>query len=272
MILGDVSFSVFDVETTGLYPYSGDRICEIGAIRFSPGRRSIRKFHQVVDPERPISRGAFSVNGITEDMVRGKPTIGKVLPGFLRFIEGSVLVAYNAGFDLGFLECSLGERRSVLEGYRVIDALSLARRIFPGAGRYNLGSLARTLGIAVKGEHRAMADAYMTLQIFRSELGSLEAKGVTTLEEVIGMSAKKSAPPVVKDYTLGLIEAAINRQKKLNIVYRSSWDNGLSERVITPKRIHRGYDRAYVVAHCHLRNEERNFRLDCIVRATPDAD
>jgi DNA polymerase-3 subunit epsilon len=261
------SFTVFDVETTGLYPYSGDRICEIGAVRFSPGKRPVRKFTELVDPQRPISPGAFSVNGITDGMVRGKPTIDKIMPAFLRFIDGSVLVAYNAGFDLGFLEASLGERKELLDEYRVIDALSLARRLFPGVGRYNLGSVSRALGISAEGEHRAMADAMMTLAIFRLELEALEAAGVTTIENIAAIPVRKDRAPVVKDYTLALIEAAIRRQKRLNIVYRSSWNDSLSERAITPKRIHRGYDRTYVVAHCHMRGAERNFRLDCIVRA-----
>jgi DNA polymerase III epsilon subunit family exonuclease len=303
------SFTVFDVETTGLYPYSGDRICEIGAVRFSPGKRPVRKFTELIDPQRPISPGAFSVNGITDGMVRGKPTIDKIMPAFLRFIDGSVLVAYNAGFDLGFLEASLGERKQLLDEYHVIDALSLARRLFPGVGRYNLGSVARALGISTEGEHRAMADAMITLKIFRMELEALEAAGVTTIENIAAIPVRKDRAPVVKLHgltamtsfnagsrslpwsgippeghsstpsrvwpsgcgvkgcTLALIEAAISRQRRLNIVYRSSWNDSLSERAITPKRIHRGYDRTYVVAHCHMRGSERNFRLDCIVRA-----
>jgi DNA polymerase III epsilon subunit family exonuclease len=261
------SFTVFDVETTGLYPYSGDRICEIGAVRFSPGKRPVRKFTELIDPQRPISPGAFSVNGITDGMVRGKPTIDKIMPAFLRFIDGSVLVAYNAGFDLGFLEASLGERKQLLDEYHVIDALSLARRLFPRVGRYNLGSVARALGISIEGEHRAMADAMMTLKIFRMELEALEAAGVTTIENIAAIPVRKDRAPVVKGCTLALIEAAISRQRRLNIVYRSSWNDSLSERAITPKRIHRGYDRTYVVAHCHMRGSERNFRLDCIVRA-----
>ena len=67
-----------------------------------------------MDPGRPISYGAFSVNGITDTMLAGKPAIDKVLPGFLKFAEGSVLVAYNAGFDLGFLESAMGEDKAVL--------------------------------------------------------------------------------------------------------------------------------------------------------------
>lgn len=268
MKLESASFSVFDVETTGLYPYSGDRICEIGAVRVSAGKKAVKKFHALVDPERPISPAASAVNGITDSMVRGKPTVDKVLPAFMDFIRGSVLVAYNAGFDLGFLECSLGDEKEALNEYYIIDALRLARRLFPGIGRYNLGSVAQALGISPEGEHRALADAVITWKVFEIELEALRSEGIRAVEDIGGVSARaKPSIAAVKDYKLALIEAAIREQKKLNIVYRSSWNDKVTERTITPKRIHRGYDRFYVVAQCHLKNAERNFRLDCIIKA-----
>jgi DNA polymerase III epsilon subunit family exonuclease len=268
MKLENASYSIFDVETTGLYPYSGDKICEIGAVRMTDGKRTVKKFHALIDPERPISPGASAVNGITDDMVTGKPTIDQVLPDFLLFIKGSVLVAYNAGFDLGFIESALGDRKEILEEYRVIDALRLARRLFPGVPRYNLGSVARSLGISADGEHRAMADAVMTWKVFMAELKALKSMGVVTLDEAAWVSSRKRAPvKAVKDYKLALIEAAIREQKKLNIIYRSSWNNQVTERTITPKSIHRGYDRLYIVAQCHMKNAERNFRFDCIIKA-----
>ncbi|MBN2453868.1 MAG: 3'-5' exonuclease, partial [Candidatus Omnitrophica bacterium] len=148
MILEEAIFTVFDFETTGLYPYTGDRICEIGAVRTGIRSGKPATFHSLIDPERPISPGAFRVNGITEGMVKGKPVIDEVLPDFLKFIEGSVLVAYNAGFDLGFLDAALGADAAILRGYYVIDALRLARKLFPSIGRYSLGIVADSLGIS----------------------------------------------------------------------------------------------------------------------------
>ncbi len=219
MRLEEAVFTVFDFETTGLYPYSGDRICEIGAIRAKGQKKKPGKFHQRVDPKRPISEGAFAVNGITADMVKGRPTIDMALPGFLKFIKGSVLVAYNAGFDLGFLESALGTDRIILDDYPVIDALALARRLFPCAARYNLGALSRSLGISVRTEHRAMADAMMAWRVFEKELGLLKAEGVKTVEEIAGSGARRRPAPTraVKDYKLKLIEEAIRDQKQLKI-------------------------------------------------------
>lgn len=267
MKLDRASFTIFDVETTGLYPYSGDRICEIGALRVGPKGKMAKRFHSLVDPKRPISYGAFSVNGITDCMVKGKPTIRDILPNFLKFIDGSVLVAYNAGFDLGFIECALGEDRQILEDYYIIDALRLARRLFPAAGRYNLKVLCDSLGIRSGSEHRAMADVLMTWKVFEKELNLLRLQGVATVEDIAAAQTKRPALETVKDYKMKLIEEAIREEKRLNITYRSVWNNLVTERIVTPKKIHAGYDRSYLVAHCHLKDAERNFRLDCILDA-----
>jgi DNA polymerase III epsilon subunit family exonuclease len=268
MKLKDCAFTVFDFETTGLYPYTGDRICEVACVRGHPSKRWVKKFHSLVNPGRPISYGAFAVNGITDDMVKDSPLIEEVLPRFLDFIKGSVLVAYNAGFDLGFLEAALGSRSAALKDYYVIDALALARRTIPGIGRYNLGNVSRSLGIDSEGEHRALADALMTWKVFKKELAILDKDGVTTVKEVAYVrGAPKERPPAlkVKDYKVKLIEEAIRQQKSLNIVYRSVWGDSVTRRMITPREIRSGYDRSYVIAHCHLKDAERNFRVDGII-------
>ena len=255
MRLEKASFAIFDVETTGLYPYSGDRICEIAAIRFALGSRKTERFHSLIDPGRPISEGAFMVNRITAQMVRGKPGIEEVLPGFLKFIEGNVLVAYNAGFDLGFLECALGGNRHILDDYRVIDALALARRLFPGIGGYSLATVASALGISSSKAHRAMSDTIMTLD----DISAIQRRRTVKIE-------------AVKDYKIQLIEEAIREEKRLSITYYSSWNNKTTKRVVTPKEIQEGFNTSYLIAHCHLRDAERNFKLDGILDAKLEGD
>lgn len=205
MRIDSSDFTIFDVETTGLSPYSGDRICEIAAIRTDSSCSNTRKFSSLVDPGRPISYGAFRVNGITSAMLAGSPAIEEVLPDFLKFAEGSVLVAYNAGFDLGFLESAMGEGRGVLNDYFVIDALALARKFFPGAGRYSLGIFARHLGIESGVEHRALADAWMTLKVFEKMLGVIALEGIERVEDI--------AYRRVRDYKPVMVEDAIREQK-----------------------------------------------------------
>lgn len=263
-------FAIFDFETTGLYPYGGDRICEIGAIKAGFGLNEPKKFHRLVDPKRPLSYGACRVNGLNDEMLRGQPTITEALPEFLKFIEGCVLVAYNAGFDLGFLENELGDNRSILSNYVIIDALALARRLFPSTPRFNLGYVAETLGIDSSNTHRAMKDAFLTWKIFERELAILRETGILTVEDIAhSRKVPRIAVKNVKDCRMELIEDAIFRQAKLNIIYRSAWNNNVTKREITPITLQKGYDRTYLLAHCHMRGEERNFRVDCIIEAKP---
>lgn len=262
----DTNFTVFDFETTGLYPYAGDRICEVGAIKVDRAGRIAEKFHTLVDPRRPISYGAYRVNGITDAMVRGQPTIDEVLPKFMSFITGTVLVAYNAGFDLGFLEYALGRDGDSLKSYNVIDVLKLARRVFPGLERYNLGSVSHSLGICMTTEHRAMADVFATWKVFAKEIEVLEASGVTTVEDVsMNRSDSLTHRRAEEDAKVKMIEEAIRSRKSLSMTYFSIWGNSFTKRTITPRAIQKTGDASYVVAHCHLRDELRNFRLDCVI-------
>jgi DNA polymerase III subunit epsilon len=268
MRLDKARFTIFDFETTGLSAQCGDRICEIGALKVDASGKKVGQFHSLVDPQRPISYGAFLVNKISEDMLRGKPTIDELLPDFMDFIDGSVLVAYNACFDLGFLESALGPAAApALNDYTVIDCLSLARRLFPGFSRYSLGAVARQLDIRVGREHRAMADVLLTFEIFQRELNILRDGGAREVKDLIAAQAR--GPAYVKketDVTV-VFERAIKARKEVIITYRSLWNSQSSSRVITPKKLHKFYDKSYVIAYCHLRNEERTFRLDCILDA-----
>jgi len=268
MKLEQCEFTVFDFETTGLYPYSGDKICEVACVRAKASKRSVKKFHSLVNPGRPMSHGAWAVNGITDDMVKDSPLIEDILPQFLKFVEGSVLVAYNAGFDMGFLEAALGDKKKILKNYYVVDALVLARRLFHGIGRYNLGNVSNSLGIESEGEHRALADAMMTWKVFKKELALLKKEGVDTVADIAYTRSPRTVKPAaikVRGYRIRLIEEAIKEERRLNIVYRSVWNDSVTERIVTPKELKSGYDRSYLIAHCHLKNEERNFRIDGIV-------
>jgi len=100
--IDEVEFTIFDTETTGLDPASGDRIVEIAAVRFK-GSERIAAFESLVNPERQISPAAFAVNHISQEMVEGAPHFKEIAPKFLEFSEGSCLCSYNAGFDLAFL-------------------------------------------------------------------------------------------------------------------------------------------------------------------------
>ena len=273
MELDKTTYTVFDVETTGLYPYSGDKICEIGAVRIEPNGAQ-KTFQALVNPCREVSPGAFKVNQITSEMVKDKPLIEDVMPDFLDFMQNTTLVAYNAGFDLGFIEMALGYKKYIMNDFKVIDALKLARQYMPGMDKYNLAYVAESLGISTQGKHRALADAVMTAGVFLKQTEILRERGVRNVEDIMEFPKTREKDSAIQgNVVLEHLEKAISGKTPVDITYRSVWNNKTTKRTITPKRIKQGYDKLYVIAYCHMRGEDRNFRLDCItsVRAVPVA-
>ncbi|MDR1587901.1 MAG: 3'-5' exonuclease [Treponema sp.] len=160
-------FCAFDTETTGLDPEK-DRIVEFGAVKFDRNG-PITRFSALVDPGVPMPAEASRVNNITDAMLAGKPPVEAVMPDFLRLIEGTIIIAHNAAFDCGFINQTLARISGGLSrglSNRSADTLSLAKRFFPGLGRYNLQDLAAGLGIRAADAHRAMDDARLCMEIF----------------------------------------------------------------------------------------------------------
>ncbi len=150
-------FVAADVETTGLSPAEGHRVCEIALLRFLRGN-VIDTFVSLVNPLRPIDPGAHAVNGISDAMVAGAPPFADLLPGILSFLGDDPLVFHNAPFDLSFLRAEARMAGGTWPGNRVMDTLPLARR----SGRFrshSLSAICRELGIAT-GFHRAEGDAW----------------------------------------------------------------------------------------------------------------
>ena len=124
---------VFDTETTGLDPFQGHRLVEIGCVELVNRFPTGRTFHCYINPERDIPGEAFAVHGLSSDFLKDKPIFSDVADDLLAFIDGSRLVAHNAGFDLGFLNAEL-ERAEypAIPRDQLIDTLLLARRKYPG--------------------------------------------------------------------------------------------------------------------------------------------
>ena len=155
--ISDGPYIAVDVETTGIEPAEGHRICEIALLKFLRGD-VIDSLVSLVNPLRPISPGASAINGITDVMVAGAPLFSDLFPRILEFIENDVLVFHNAPFDLSFLRAEARIAGGIWPGNPVVDTLFLARR----TGRFrsnSLSSICRELGIGA-GFHRAEADAY----------------------------------------------------------------------------------------------------------------
>jgi DNA polymerase-3 subunit epsilon len=181
--LSSLSFTVFDTETTGLNPSEGDEIIQIGAARIVNGKLLRQEsFEQLVDPGRPISAASIPIHGITQDMVRGKPRIGEVLPAFHAFAQDTVLVAHNAAFDMKFLQ--LQEASTGVAFHQpVLDTLLLSAVVHPHQESHRLEAIAERFNITVLGRHTALGDAMVTAEVLLRLLPLLQAMGIHTLRQ-----------------------------------------------------------------------------------------
>jgi len=185
----NITFTAFDIETTGLTPVV-DRIVEIGAVRFC-GNQVIDTFDELVEPLRPISHGASSVNGITDEMVQGTPTIEEVLPRFLNFLGDTVPVAHHAPFDVWFLAYEFSRLKLSVPDKPVLDTCVIPKSLFPHAGSYSLENLAGLFRIKSETFHRALVDAIVCMKILNRcvvEMGGLEQVSLSGILEMNGPS------------------------------------------------------------------------------------
>jgi DNA polymerase III epsilon subunit len=264
--LDEIEFTIFDTETTGLEPESGDRIVEIAGIRFK-GEEKIATFQTLVNPHRQISPAAFEVNKITSDMLKDAPSIETVMPKFLDFAKDSYLCSYNAGFDLEFLNNELKlTQKNLLEETVVIDILKMAKRLMPGLERYALWFVAERLGLESTQEHRALSDVELTLRVFKRLKANLRTKGIFDFQNfssLFGLNSKFLKD--INSQKIAKIQEAMGLGVKLKIKYLSSSNATVSEREVIPKEIKQENSRFYLVGYCCLRNEERTFRIDSIL-------
>ncbi len=264
--IDDVEFTIFDTETTGLEPQSGDRIVEIAAVRLK-GKARLAEFQTLVNPHRRISPGAFAVNRITQEMLYDAPDIESVIPEFLDFIQGSCLCSYNAAFDLEFLNSEFTLlAREPLKDIIVVDILKMARRLLPALERYSLWFVADKLGINTRQEHRALADVELTIETFNKLQEILKLKGICDFLNFSGLFALKSGfLDNLNNQKLAQIQQALDLKVKVRIKYLSSSSGEVTEREVIPKEIRQERNHTYLIGYCCLRNEERSFRIDGIL-------
>ncbi len=175
------TFCVFDIETTGFYPEE-DRIIEIGAVLVQNGR-IVDTFDEMIDPLIPIPYRIEKLTGINDNMVRGKDTIEAVLPRFLKFTAGAVLVGHNVLFDLRFISEN-AKRLNIPFARAYVDTMNLSRLLLPQLAHHKLDQTAKELGISLENHHRACDDAACTAGIFICFTKMLEEKGIRTLSEL----------------------------------------------------------------------------------------
>jgi DNA polymerase-3 subunit epsilon len=186
--LAEVTFVVVDLETTGGSP-KDSAITEIGAVKIRGGE-VLGEFQTLVDPGRAIPPYISVLTGITTMMVAAAPRIGAVLPGFLEFARGAVLVAHNAPFDLGFLKAACAESGIAWPTAASVDTAVLARRLLSRDEVPNckLATLAPFFSATTSPTHRALDDARATVDVLHGLFERLGPLGITTLEELTGLT------------------------------------------------------------------------------------
>jgi len=262
--LDETVFAVFDVETTGLSPAYGHRICEMGCLRVCNGVE-LDRFDSLVDPRRSISPGAFRVNRITAEMLRGAPPFDQIAEHLLQVLDGAVLVAHNAPFDLGFLAAELDIARLPVPQNPVVDTLSLARRTYSLA-RNSLSAVVVALGVTVSPTHRALSDVQATWGVLERIISDLEHRqGVATLGQLIEFQGGPIPYPDSRALSLPpTITEALENGGRVRMRYIDARGRE-TNRLVRPFRVNERGGVLYLVAHCFRRGELRTFRLDRVV-------
>jgi len=192
--LRDLTFVVFDTETTGLRPAQGDGMVALAAVRVRGGRvLSGETYETLIDPERPIPASATRIHGITDATVAGAPPAEAVLPAFRRFVGDAVLVAHNAAFDMAFVSRKAAACDTRFD-MPVLDTLLLSVALHDHATDHTLDGIAARLDVALPPErrHTALGDALATAHVLVRLVDLLIARGTSTLEEALAISARQT--------------------------------------------------------------------------------
>ncbi len=207
-------YVVIDVETTGLKAYT-QRIMEIAVIRFSHGER-VDVFTTLVNPERRVPSYISQLTGIDESMLVGAPAFSQIAQQLVQYIGDSLVVGYNVGFDLGFINAELkrfGQPPLVNDH---LDLLPLAGQLVPGIRRPGLDGLCRALGVDQRERHRAMADAEATAIVFGRILQEAQQRGLSSFNDLKRTAAVRVPTPKRRD-SVGRGRAVLDRSHLVGI-------------------------------------------------------
>lgn len=180
-------YVVFDIETTGFSPVN-NRIIEIGAVKVSGGE-IVDRYSTFVNPNVPIPFEIEKLTSIRDDMVMGYPQIDVILPDFLRFCEGCVMVAHNASFDMSFIMENC-RRLGYPQEFTYVDTVGISRALLVNQAKHTLDAVAKALGVSLENHHRAVDDAECTAHIFVKFVKMLEEQDVHTLTGLNNLGAQ----------------------------------------------------------------------------------
>src|SRR5688572_12959946 len=259
--IATVRFAFLDIETTGLSPWFGDRVCQI-AIVLTEGKRVKQTFDLLINPERELSPAAIQVNDLDIDELNKAPRFPLVANQIETALRDAVVVCHNSKFDIQFLDNEYRKLNRHIEFPNLIDTLLVAREFYQ-LPSYSLHHLATEFNVTtnIQGS-RALADAITMKNLFFAMMDSLKSID-KSLDDFIGIY-NSPAWPQEGIYLPTELSEAIYSGKKLFIKYADK-DGETSERWVTPKNVIGLADYIYLQAYCHSREAERTFRLDRIL-------
>ncbi len=267
MLIEDETFTCVDIETTGLSAIF-DEIIEIGAVKFTPTNGSIKTFSTLVKPDSIISPQITKINGITNEMVKTAPQISEVLFDFVDFIGDDYLLAHNASFDASFLSFNFQKYDINIPDNLMFDTLVFSRKMFNQLGGHSLSKLKSHFDISVDTSHRAVPDCIATIEVFKECLKKwgYRNKTVDDLSNYIyNIKLSNMNFNTLKTYSefIKEIKLSIDGNLRLEIEYYSG-KGERTRRLIDPYGIFHRNGLTYVKGFCHLRSEDRSFRIDRI--------
>jgi len=258
-----VDFIFLDVETTGLDPKKGDRVCEIALLKVRSGEE-IGELVSLVNPSKPIPPDIQEMCGITDEMVASAPLFSEIAGKVSDFLEGGAIVAHNIKFDMEFLAAELAPCRAGALENPQIDTLTLAKNFYR-LPSYGLSSVAAALKIPYGTLHRALDDIRLTRDIFYRFLRDFEVIEIRTLGDLLELQKDLEAEWGEKAGVFGKeIEEAIRAGTVIWIKYLTG-DGYPSEREVKPLSMETAGRYPVMKAFCFNTREERSFRLDRII-------
>ena len=259
--LSNTRFAFLDIETTGLSPWFGDRICQIAVI-VTEGKRIKWTLDLLLDPERELSPSAIHVNGLDAESLKGRQRFAEIADQLEQALKDAIIVCHNAKFDIQFLDNEYRKLGRTIEFPNLIDTLLMARDHFE-LPSYSLEHLSKDFHVAtyIQGS-RAFADAVTMKNLFFTMVEALKTVD-KTVEDLIGIY-NSPAWPQEGIYLPTELSEALHSGKRLFIQYMDK-DGETSERWVTPKAVLGLADYLYLQAYCHSRKADRTFRLDRIL-------
>ena len=274
LLLLDVPLVVIDTETTGLHPWSGNRVIELAAIRLEKGQE-VGRFNSLLNPNRLIEPKASQISGILNSDLIGQPSFVEVADQFLALLDGAFLVAHNATFDADFIGTELrlaGKYDRTRPNDPILSmpwlcTLRLAQRYFR-FGRNNLANIAHSLGARVGQAHRALNDVYMTAEVIQRMAHQLSRQNLQKVGDLLHAQGGAIYTPLVPqiDFSHPIISEALETKQLIQIVYEQE---GGSRRTVTPRYATSYHGKTYLIAWCHHQQDQQSFRADHILSAEP---